>query len=660
MKRPWQVWLAFALCAAVLAAAMGWLTAHALRVDRERSAARAEAELEQRVSLALWRMDTKLAPLIAEEIARPQLFYDSFIAVNAPAGKGDAVQQAPSPLLNAAPNVLLNFDASIDGQWKSPQAPPQDQTKLALSNGMTTDSLGENRKRLAELSSKVDVAALAAQLPAEPLPQFNATVPMNSSYGLEFGGGDNPFEEDPFGGAEQRPFLDYGEGNRSAQAANAPPPQEQAQQRQAAAKPPLGRELGAERQAEQVVEASPSKGGKGYADFGSRKGRYEQAAQQEFTKQRNEGNYLLLNSASSAAPAIENASRPLWVGGQLLLARRVERGGQTFVQGSWLDWPRLKDELLAETADLLPKADLVPVRNESDGQPTRMLAGLPVQLVVTDTAATLAGLSGVDAPLQWSLGMGWIAIGLAVAAVGALLWGVLALSERRAAFVSSVTHELRTPLTTFRMYAEMLARDMAPPESRREYLETLKTESERLTHLVENVLAYARLERGRRPKRNERTTPAALVERLKPRLSERAARSQMELECAVDAGAGAAPMLTDIGVVEQILFNLVDNAAKYAARGADPRIRLEAARDGDFVALTVRDHGPGFASPREAARSAPFSKSAQEAAETAPGVGLGLALCRRLARELGGRLEICARNGDGAGAAVTLRLPIER
>src|SRR5687768_3967037 len=109
MKRPWQVWLAFVLCVAVLAAAMGWLTAHALRVDRERSAARAEAELEQRVSLALWRMDTKLAPLIAEEIARPQLFYDSFIAVNAPNAKGEAVQQAPSPLLNAAPNVLLNF-----------------------------------------------------------------------------------------------------------------------------------------------------------------------------------------------------------------------------------------------------------------------------------------------------------------------------------------------------------------------------------------------------------------------------------------------------------------------------------------------------------------------------------------------------------------------
>jgi signal transduction histidine kinase len=247
---------------------------------------------------------------------------------------------------------------------------------------------------------------------------------------------------------------------------------------------------------------------------------------------------------------------------------------------------------------------------------------------------------------------------LALAAVAALLWGVLALSERRAAFVSSVTHELRTPLTTFRMYAEMLARDMAPPASRREYLETLKTEAERLTHLVENVLSYARLERGRRPQRSERTTAAALVERFQPRLAERAAHANMKLECDVDAEAGNTSLVTDIGVVEQILFNLVDNAAKYAGRANDRRIQVKVARDGKYVLFTVRDYGPGFTSPREAARSAPFSKSAQQAAESAPGVGLGLALCRRLARELGGRLETADNNGE-AGASISLRLPAD-
>ena len=63
-----------------------------------------------------------------------------------------------------------------------------------------------------------------------------------------------------------------------------------------------------------------------------------------------------------------------------------------------------------------------------------------------------------------------------------------------------MTHELRTPLTTFRMYAEMLARGMVPDAARRqEYFDTLQREAERLTLLVENVLAYARLERGRKP-----------------------------------------------------------------------------------------------------------------------------------------------------------------
>lgn len=133
----------------------------------------------------------------------------------------------------------------------------------------------------------------------------------------------------------------------------------------------------------------------------------------------------------------------------------------------------------------------------------------------------------------------------------------------------------------------------------------------------------------------------------------------MQLECKVDGAAAEATLLTDIGVVEQILFNLVDNAAKYAGRATDRRICLHAERKREFIHLSVSDFGPGFASPKQAARSAPFSKSAQEAAESAPGVGLGLALCRRLARELGGRLEIGGRNGPCSGAAVTLRLPVE-
>src|SRR6187401_3474036 len=111
----------------------------------------------------------------------------------------------------------------------------------------------------------------------------------------------------------------------------------------------------------------------------------------------------------------------------------------------------------------------------------------------------------------------WLgAVLLAVAVAAFLLQGVMTLSERRAAFVSSVTHELRTPLTTFRMYAEMLARGMVPDANRRqEYFTTLQREAERLTLLVENVLAYARLERGRKPQAQDRVTLRSLLDRVR-------------------------------------------------------------------------------------------------------------------------------------------------
>src|SRR5439155_15089133 len=100
-------------------------------------------------------------------------------------------------------------------------------------------------------------------------------------------------------------------------------------------------------------------------------------------------------------------------------------------------------------------------------------------------------------PVRVSLSIAWLCALLAAGAVAALLLGAVRLSERRGAFVSAVTHELRTPLTTFRMYAEMLAGGMVPDEARRRhYLETLRIEADRLSHLVENVLSYARLERG--------------------------------------------------------------------------------------------------------------------------------------------------------------------
>jgi K+-sensing histidine kinase KdpD len=108
--------------------------------------------------------------------------------------------------------------------------------------------------------------------------------------------------------------------------------------------------------------------------------------------------------------------------------------------------------------------------------------------------------------------------------------------------------------------------------------------------------------------------------------------------------------------VEQILFNLVDNACKYAVQGENKSLEIEARCQGGRMQLLVRDHGPGISLQQRRRLFQPFRKSADEAARTAPGVGLGLALSRRLARDMGGELQYDESTADGA--AFVLSLPL--
>jgi signal transduction histidine kinase len=346
------------------------------------------------------------------------------------------------------------------------------------------------------------------------------------------------------------------------------------------------------------------------------------------------------------------AMRAVWVGDTLLLGRRVRLEGREYVQGCWLDWPGLRRGLLGQVRDLLPSAALEPVRGREAQGEGRMLAALPVRLVPGQ--APDAGYSpGTLSTLPVVLMVAWSGVLLAGVAVVALLVGVVALSERRGAFVSAVTHELRTPLTTFRMYTEMLAAGMVPDEGRRrEYFDILHREAERLSHLVENVLAYARIERGRAPARLERVNVRAMLERMEARLAQRAAQAGMEL--CVDVPRDVA-VLTDPSAVEQVLFNLVDNASKYAAPAEDRRIHVEWTRRRARVGLAVRDHGPGVDAATARRLFEPFSKSVQTAAKTAPGVGLGLALCRRMARSM--RADLRHERVPEGGARFILWLP---
>jgi signal transduction histidine kinase len=205
------------------------------------------------------------------------------------------------------------------------------------------------------------------------------------------------------------------------------------------------------------------------------------------------------------------------------------------------------------------------------------------------------------------------------------------------------------------MYAEMLAEGMVPDSAQQKhYLSTLRAESVRLAHLVENVLCYARLERGRTDGRLEQLSLGQLVAQIRSRLAARAEQAGMQLVLETKDGAAETTVRANVSAAEQILFNLVDNACKYAAAADDKRLHLTLEADNGAAQLQVRDHGPGVSAAVRRRLFRPFSKSAREAAHTAPGVGLGLALSRRLARDMGGDLRLDDATTDGACFVLTL------
>jgi signal transduction histidine kinase len=205
------------------------------------------------------------------------------------------------------------------------------------------------------------------------------------------------------------------------------------------------------------------------------------------------------------------------------------------------------------------------------------------------------------------------------------------------------------------MYAEMLEEGMITENEKREqYLKTIRRESERLSRLIENVLAYARLERGASQRRTETVRLREFLRRIRDTLDERAQQAGMSITIETEEHVLLSTARADFTSVEQILFNLIDNACKYAASGADRLIEIEVQNKDRAVTFAVRDHGPGVSRAGEKRLFRPFFKSAGEAANSAPGVGLGLALSRRLARQMGGDLRLDRTVTDGARFLLTI------
>lgn len=213
-------------------------------------------------------------------------------------------------------------------------------------------------------------------------------------------------------------------------------------------------------------------------------------------------------------------------------------------------------------------------------------------------------------------------------------------SMLKTGFVSNVSHELKTPLTAVRLSAEMLREGRVKEEAQARYLEVIVRESERLTRLVDNVLDFGRLERGRRKFNLEARDVNELLsvaEAQRPRV-EAAGLTLM---------VRSAPMPVmrtfDLDAVGQVLVNLIDNAVKYAASGKT--VEVSVSERGE---ITVADRGPGIAAKHRSRIFERFYRCDDSITAKSSGSGLGLSISSRLMAGMGGELVFAPRAGGGA------------
>ena len=213
-------------------------------------------------------------------------------------------------------------------------------------------------------------------------------------------------------------------------------------------------------------------------------------------------------------------------------------------------------------------------------------------------------------------------------------------SMLKTGFVSNVSHELKTPLTAVRLSAEMLREGRVKEEAQARYLEVIVRESERLTRLVDNVLDFGRLERGRRKFNLEARDVNELLsvaEAQRPRV-EAAGLTLM---------VRSAPMPVmrtfDLDAVGQVLVNLIDNAVKYAASGKT--VEVSVSERGE---ITVADRGPGIAAKHRSRIFERFYRCDDSITAKSSGSGLGLSIASRLMAGMGGKLVFAPRAGGGA------------
>ncbi len=211
------------------------------------------------------------------------------------------------------------------------------------------------------------------------------------------------------------------------------------------------------------------------------------------------------------------------------------------------------------------------------------------------------------------------------------------LDSARRAFIANASHELRTPIFSLAGFLELLADEELDEPTRREFLETMRSQVDRLSKLTVDLLDLSRLDAGRLRVEREPVDMARIAQDLAGEFAAVAHTSGHPLEAVPE---GEALALADQQRALQIGRILIDNAIVHTPAGT--RVVIRAATRPGGVVLSIEDEGPGI--PAEAADRV-FERFYRAEGPRATGSGLGLAIARELATLMGGRIELESHPG---------------
>lgn len=352
-------------------------------------------------------------------------------------------------------------------------------------------------------------------------------------------------------------------------------------------------------------------------------------------------------------------------GGQVFLLRQVQIENRHFLQGFRLNEKKLIEEVKESARKFMRKGMTFELVRPGDDyfDPDVAYAAvldfgfgdLTLNLMEIDPFWIGREISRLRYWYYSIIAVVLIAVMLGLASLWRSAGAQARLAQKKDDFISAVSHELRTPLTSIRMYAEMLEKSwVKSPEKTAEYYGNMRQESERLSRLIENVLDFSRIQRGRKQYAfntgDMNKCVADVVEMMKPYAAQKGFSIETEL-----GPLDQSPFDSD--AVTQIAVNLLDNAIKYARYAEDKTIIVRTSSDDGFTLIEVEDHGPGVPNRQRKKIFEQFYRTEAEATRETNGTGLGLTLVKKFAEAHNGFVEIANAKPTGAIFRVALATP---